>query len=160
AEGPLFGTDNICRALAEIAGRSGDPRVVLGGPSASVLARSAQELVWQAMSTQVQLVVGLRVAKLPAENVFFEKAKAGMLGSLAWLEARAGEVIAELPEPRDLSLFEVTLFCLLEHLGFRPSVSLEPFPALRGFAATFGSRESARGTPYRFDPPPTPATDR
>ncbi|WP_225408630.1 glutathione S-transferase N-terminal domain-containing protein [Stigmatella hybrida] len=152
----LFGTDNICRRLAEIAGRANDPRVVLSHHVTSDLVRSAQELVWHAMAAQVQLVVGLQFAKLPAENIFFTKAKAGMLGALTWLDAHLGQVLAELPLPRDVSVFEVALFCLVEHIVFRPSVSLDSFPKLRSFAAEFASRESAQCTVFRFDPVPAP----
>ena len=153
--GLLFGTDNICRRLAEISGRADDPRVVLPHHATSDSARSAQELVWHAMSVQVQIVVGLQFAKLPAESVFFVKAKAGMLGALAWLDARLDAVLAELPTPRDVSVFEVTLFCLVEHLLFRPTVSLDPFPRLRSFATAFAARESARRTVFPFDAIPT-----
>lgn len=153
-DAPMFGTDNICRTLAEIARREHDPRVVLSHHVSSSLARCAQELVWHAMAVQVQLVIGLQVAKLPAENVFFAKATAGMQGALAWLDARLEFVLAELPSPRDVSVLEVTLFCLVEHMVFRPTVSLDPFARLRDFATRFASRASAQGTPFRFDPAP------
>lgn len=159
-DAPLFGTDNICRRLAELAGRANDPRVVLSHHVTSDLGRSAQELVWHAMAVQVQLVVGVQVAKLPAENVFFAKAKAGMLGALAWLDERLGPVLAELPSPRDLSVLEVTLFCLVEHVGFRPTASLDAFPNLRGFATSFSARASAQRTVFHFDPAPTPQAVR
>jgi hypothetical protein len=152
----LFGTDNICRRLAEIAGRANDPRVVLSHHVTSDLVRSAQELVWHAMSVQVQLIIGLQFSKLPAESVFFTKAKAGMLGALVWLDTRLDPVLAELPSPRDVSVFEVTLFCLIEHIVFRPTVPLDSFPKLRSFAAAFASRESAQHTVFRFDPAPAP----
>jgi hypothetical protein len=147
----LFGTDNICRRFAEIAGRAEDPRVVLSHHVTSDLLRSAQELVWHAMSLQVQLVVGIQLAKLPADNLLFAKATTGLQGALSWLDERLDQVLAQLSAPRDVSVFEVTLFCLLEHLGFRPTVSLDAAPALRSFAATYALRESARRTVYRFD---------
>jgi len=153
----LFGTDNICLKLAEIAGRANDPRVVLGHQVTSDLVRSAQELVWHAMALQVQLVVGVQFAKLPVENLFFAKATAGMQGALSWLDERFEQELAGLPAPRDVSVFEVTLFCLLEHLLFRPTISLDPSPKLRGFAATYALRESARRTVYRFDADAPPA---
>lgn len=146
---PLFGTENICRKLVEIAGRADDPRIVLSHHVTSDVVRSAQELVWHAMSAQVQLVIGVNLAKLPADSVFFTKARLGMLGALAWLEERLDAVLAELPSPRAVSVFEVTLFCLVEHLVFRPTVALEAFPRLRGFAAAFGARASAQRTPFR-----------
>jgi glutathione S-transferase len=154
----LFGTENICRKLAELAGRADDPRVVLADHVTDDLLRSAQELVWHAMAAQVQLRVGIALAELPAENLFFAKARAGMTGALAFVEERLDRLLGLLPAPRDVSLFEVTLFCLVEHVAFRPTVPLEAFPRLRGFAAAFGERASARRTTFRFDPLPAPTT--
>ena len=153
----VFGTDNICRKLVELAGRVGDPRVVLSEHVTDDVARSAQELIWHAMAVQVQLRVGIEVAKLPADNLFFTKAKAGMIGALAWLDQHTGDVIGRLPQPRVLSVLEVTLFSLLEHLTFRPTIPLGPFPVLRGFAAAFAERESARCTAFHFDSLPEDA---
>lgn len=150
-----FGTENICRKLVEVAGRASDPRVVLAEHLKSDLARSAQELVWHCMAAQVQLRVGIHLAGLPADHAFFAKARVGMTGSLAWLEQRLGAVLDLLPKDRAISLFEVTLFCLIEHLTFRPTVSLEPLPALRAFAGSFAARDSARQTVFRFDPAPS-----
>jgi len=150
----LFGTDNICRRLAELAGRADDPRVVLSHLVTSDLVRSAQELVWHAMAAQVQLVLGVRVAGLPAENTFFAKARLGMLGSLTWIEERLDRVLAALPAPRDFSILEVTLFCLLEHISFRPTLPLDAFPNLRDFVAKFAARESAQRTPFHLDSAP------
>ena len=111
------------------------------------------------MSAQVQLVVGTGFAKLPAENVFFAKARAGLLGALAWLDEHLAEVSAALTVPRDVSLFEVTLFCLVDHLGFRPTVSMEPYPRLREFAEAFAIRPAARRTVFRFDVVQSAATE-
>ncbi|MBL8940579.1 MAG: glutathione S-transferase N-terminal domain-containing protein [Archangium sp.] len=147
----LFGTDNICNRLVELAGRADDPRVVRSRHLTTDLLRSAQELVWHAMSVQVQLIIGVRIAKLPAENAFFVKARLGLHGALAWLDERLDQVLAALPSPRDLSVFEVSLFCLVEHLEFRPMVPLDDFPGLRAFAKQFGERESAQLTAYRAD---------
>ena len=152
AGAPVFGTDHICRTLAALAGRATDPRVVLGSDDA--LVRNAQELVWHAMAAQVQLVVGVQIAKLPADNPFFAKAAAGLRGALAWLETHHDELEAALPTPRDVSLYEVTLFCLLEHLAFRPTVALDGLPRLRAFAAAYATRPSAIATRFQFDPKP------
>ncbi len=148
----VFGTENICRTLVEQAGRAGDPRLVLAEHASDAVVRSAQELVWSGMSAQVQLRVGLAVAQLPADNVFFVKAAAGLTGAFTWLEGQLDDLRARLPAERELSLFEVTLFCLIEHVAFRPTVPLDPFPHLRAFAARFGVRASAQRTPFRFDP--------
>jgi len=148
----LFGTENICRKLVELAGRSGDPRVVLAEHVTADLSRSAQELVWHAMAAQVQLRVGVDMSKLPADSLFFLKIRTGMTGALVWLEEHLGAVVRLLPEARDLSLFEVTLFCLLEHIAFCPTVPLDGLPRLRQFASAFGQRPSARRTRFHFDP--------
>jgi glutathione S-transferase len=152
----VFGTDNICRKLALLAGRADDPRVVLSQHVSSDLVRNAQELVWQAMAAQVELVLGVRVGRLPAESAFFAKARLGLLGSLSWLDARLDRVLAALPAPRDFSVFEVTLCCLIEHIDFRPSVPLDDFPTLREFTRGFAARDSARRTVFCRDPAPAP----
>jgi glutathione S-transferase len=153
-ESVVFGTENICRKLTELAGRAGDPRLIFPEHVTADAGRCAQELVWNAMATQVQLVVGTRLAGLPTDNVFFAKATLGLRGALLWLEERLGTVLPLLPAPRDLSIFEVTLFCLIEHLSFRPTVSIEPYATLRSFASTFAARVSAQRTPFRVDPEP------
>jgi glutathione S-transferase len=150
----LFGTDNICRKLAEVAGRDRDPRVVRTEHLQADVARNAQELVWHAMGAQVQLLVGTVYGSLPADDAFFVKARTGMEGALRWLETHLERVVGHLPAPRDVSVLEVTTFCLLDHIAFRPTVQLTAFPTLRIFAATFASRESARRTMYRTDPRP------
>ena len=153
----LAGTDNICRRLAELAGRADDPRVVLSHHLASDLLRNAQELVWNAMATQVQLVIGIRFAKLPADSVFFQKATLGMQGSLAWLDARLDALLGELHSPRDVSVFEVSLFCLLEHIVFCRTLPLDEFSNLRAFAATYGQRASSQRTVFRYESAASPA---
>jgi glutathione S-transferase len=55
-------------------------------------------------------------------------------------------------------LFEITLFCLLDHLAFRATLSLEPYPALARFAEEYAKRPSAQRTQYRFDAPPPPSS--
>ena len=158
-ESVLFGTENICRKLVEIAGRAGDARILLSEQLGDDLVRCAQELVWHTMSAQVQLRVGIKVCKLPADNPFFAKARAGMEHSLAWLDSRLNQFLGLLPAARDLSLLEVTLFCMYEHIAFLPTVSLEPYANLKGFVARFAGRESARRTPFHFDPVPETPKD-
>jgi glutathione S-transferase len=149
-ESLLFGAQNICRALAEHSG----PTLRILWPEAlrDDLSRNAQELVWHAMGAQVQLVFGTMVAKLPADNVYFAKSRAGLEHSLHWLDQHATQILGSLPA-RDLSLLEVSLFCLLEHLAFRVTVPLAPYRALIGFSETFSARPSAQHTRYRFDAP-------
>lgn len=153
--GILIGTENICRRLAELA--AGDPQakqhIVWPSDLDDDLLLNAHELVWHSMSAQVQLIVGIMLAKLPAENLFFARGRKGFENALAWLDQHIDQVLSELPQ-RDLSLFEVALFCLVEHLSFRKTLPVEPYSALLRFAAHFGARPSARQTPYEFDVPP------
>lgn len=148
----LFGALNICRAIDERAERPA--RVVWPEEQRSTLSRNAQELVWHAMAAQVQLVMGVQVGKLPADNVYFTKTRAGLEGSLQWLDAHVTNVIAELLTPRGLSVFEASLFCLIDHLVFRKTLSIESYPALVRFTQGFAERPSAQKTVYRFDTPP------
>lgn len=147
----LCGAQNICRAIAEHAPR--ERRLVWPEELRDDLSRNGHELVSHAMSAQVQLVFGTTVAKLPADNLYFSKARAGFEGCLRWLDAHLEQLLETLPAPRDLSVFEASLFCLVDHLAFRPTVSVEPYPALREFARAFGARDSARRTAYKFDTP-------
>lgn len=144
----VFGTENICRALADLAG--GTQRIVWPEQRTDDVSRNAQVMIWHAMAAQVQLVMGTAIAKLPADNVYFAKGRAGFTGALRWLDDHVSAAIDALP-PRDLSLLEVTLFCLIDHLAFRTTVPTAPYPALLRFAQTFATRPSAIRTPYRVD---------
>jgi glutathione S-transferase len=145
----LFGAQNICRAIA---GRSDQPaRIIWPEDLHDSLSCNAQELVWHGMAVQVQLAFGTLICKLPADNVYFVKAREGFNGTLVWLDTHLADVRGHLPPARDLSLFEVALFCLVDHLAFRPTVSIAPYPTLVSFAEEFGKRSSARSTAYRFD---------
>jgi glutathione S-transferase len=148
----LFGAQNICRALVEIAGVS--KRIVWPEELRDNLSRNAQELVWHAMSAQVQVAFGTIVCKLPIDNIYFLKARSGLERSLAWLDENLGIALRTLPLQRDLSLFEVSLFCLVDHLTFRRTVDIAPFSTLMRFTEEFGTRPSAHHTAYRFDTPP------
>ncbi len=147
----VFGAENICRVLAESAPER--RRIVWPEDVRDMQARNAQELVRHAMQAQVQLGFGTQVAKLPADSVYFVKAAAGLRNALAWLDERLPSVIDALP-PRDLSVLEVSLFCIVEHLAFRATIPLAPYGRLTAFARAFGKRASAGNTAYRFDVPP------
>lgn len=147
----LFGTHNICRALAE---RAAARRIVWPETLSDTLVRNAHELLDHCMSAQVQLIVGQMLSKLPSDNVFFSKARAGYQGALNWLDHHVDEVVRSFPE-RDLSYFEVALYCLLEHLKFRTTVPHDEYTALVRFAESFATRPSAQRTPYRIDTPAT-----
>lgn len=147
----VFGAENICRALADSA--TVRHRIIWPEEMHDVQVRNAQELVWHAMQAQVQLGFGTQIAGLPADSIYFVKAAAGMRNVLEWLDERVCAVIDTLP-PRDISMLEVSLFCLVEHLAFRMTISLVPYGRLTAFAHAFGERPSAQQTPYLFDMPP------
>lgn len=143
-EEPVFGAENICRRLAAAAPAL---RVVWPEAVADGELRNAQELVWHAMQAQVQLVFGVEIADLPADNLYFAKARLGLEGALSWLEARLPGALERLP-PGDISMLEASLFCLVTHLGFRRTVELSATPGLVACADAFGARASAQATPY------------
>jgi glutathione S-transferase len=147
----IFGAENVCRALAGLA--TMHRRIIWPEDVRGVQARNAQELVWHAMQAQVQLGFGTQIAKLPVDSVYFVKAAAGMQNALEWLDERVHEVIDDMP-PHDISLLEASLFCLIEHVEFRATVSLTPYGRLTAFALAFGQRASAQQTPFVFDLPP------
>lgn len=154
---PVFGAEHICRRLAGLAGRADDPTLVWPEDVAIDVVGNAQELTWHAMAAQVQIVAGTVLGDLPREHRFFAKAAVGLVGSLGWLDAHLPTALAHLPTPRALSLLEVTAFCLIEHLAFRPSVPLAPYAQLIAFAADFARRPSARRTAYRLERQPAPS---
>lgn len=147
----VFGAENICRALAESAPEH--RRIVWPEELRDVSARNAQELIWHAMQAQVQLAFGSQVAKLPADNIYFAKAAAGMRNALEWLDERLQPIIDAMP-PRDISMLEASLFCLIEHLAFRATIPLMPYGHLTALTRAFGERASAQHTPYVYDTPP------
>ena len=145
----LFGTDNVCRALAQCSTLR--RKVVWPEDVHDERARNAQQLVWHGMDAQVQLVAGPMLGKLTADNAYLAKVRLGFEGALHWLAFNVEETLRALPTPRDLSFFEVMLFCLVEHLRFRPTVPLVSCPRLEAFVADFGARPSALHTAYRLN---------
>ena len=143
----LYGSENICRSLAERA--KAPAQIVWPEDLDDDLSRNAHELVWHCMAAQVQILMAEHVGKVPPNNVLLGKARAGLKGSLDWLEEHATDVVAALPKQRDLSLFEVALYCLVDHLQFGPTVSVENHQSLMAFARQFDARQSAQRTAFR-----------
>lgn len=144
ANGPWFGSLNICRELAR--GSDRGLRIVWPEQLHRALHANVQELTVQAMATEVELIMN----DAP-ESLLALKRRESLLGTLRWLDANVDAALASMPE-RDLSYWEPALFCLVEHLEFRKVLSTEPFLRLREFASGFGERDGARATPFRFDP--------
>jgi glutathione S-transferase len=146
--GSWFGTLSICRELARHAPR----RMQLIWPEdlQEPLLCNAQEFAVQAMTTEVALVMA-SLARENLDSAQHTKQHASLLNLLVWLDGHVDAALVALPVARDLSYFEVTLFCLLTHLQFRGVVPVSPYPALLRFSAQFGARDSARETAFRFD---------
>lgn len=148
--GTWFGALNVCRELARMS--EGTLLTAFPEDLREPSSANAQELVLQAMATEV----GLIMASLTggggsgSANVSQAKAKDSLTNSLLWLETNAAAALDAQP-PRDLGFLEVTLFCLVTHLEFREVVSTEAYPFLRELSRRFGSRRSAHATVYRFD---------
>lgn len=151
-EDVVFGTENICRAMADGAQKS--VAIVWPEQLRSSISRNAQELVWHCMTSQVQIVFGTVIAKLPADNLYFQKARLGFVGALDWLDVHVSEALNALPASRQLSLFEASLFCMIEHLHFRKTLPVEQYANLEAFRKSFATRPSAQRTAFEFDVPP------
>lgn len=146
----VIGSLNICHALAMHAEADSASRIVWPEQVRDHLSRNAQELVWQAMTSQVQLVMGA-LCGLPADNLYFVKTRIGMFASLRWLDYHLPRLIEALPRDRHTSMLEMTLFCLVEHLRFRRTLDVASLPALLQFTEAFARRAPAVATAYRFD---------
>jgi glutathione S-transferase len=151
----VWGSLNACRLLArQVDG--GEARVFWPEDARTPLLMNAHEIVVHAMAAQVEVVFHEIVSKRPPDATS-RKRRESLLGCLAWLDAHLDAIRAQLPGER-IALLDLMLYCLLEHLPFRNPVDLSDMPALGAFVAGFGTRASARATPYRFDAPPPEAT--
>jgi glutathione S-transferase len=144
----VFGAQHACRVIAGLSAKPA--RLVWPEDLRGIVAGNAHELTWQAMATQVQLVMGTAINALPADHPYIAKARASLAGSLQWIETHLDALTQALP-PRDLSLTEVGLFCLFEHLQFRPTIPTAPCRNLAAFALEYATRDAAARTRYQFD---------
>ena len=142
--GPLYGTENICRALARRAAK--DAHVVLRGDVSTRVVANAEELTLHVMSAEVSLITAKLAGATPPPKV-----ARGIENSLSYLDVNLEAVLAALPARRTLSFIEVSLFCVIQHLPFRQIMDVEPWQRLTSFARRFAERTSARSTEYRFD---------
>ncbi|MFP2910202.1 glutathione S-transferase domain-containing protein [Pyxidicoccus sp. 3LFB2] len=147
-QGAWFGALNICRELYRRS--SLKPRVVWPEDLTIPVTANAQELVLQAMATEVTLVMS-KVGGASDTTVHYQKQRKALLDMMSWLEQHAGSALAELPPQRDLSFLEVTLFCLVQHLEFREVLPTAPYAELTRFCQQFATRASCADTPFRFD---------
>jgi glutathione S-transferase len=147
SNGVWFGALNICRELLRQSPRR--PAVVWPEALEGAVLANAQELVLQAMSSEVSLIMA-RMGGGSA-GAHQDKLEKSLVNMLVWLESNAADVFAALPPARDLSFLEVTLFCLVQHLEFRSVVPVSGYGELQAFCQRFAVRPSAQGTPFRFD---------
>lgn len=146
--GPLFGSDNVCRELSRRAASRGSmlAKSVLRGEVRARVVENAEELTSHVMSCEVNLIMAkMGGVALPP------KVLRSVEGCLDWLDANLDAVLGALPSDRTVSFVEVAVFCVVTHLPFRDVMDVSPWPRLVAFARTFGQRESARATEYRFD---------
>jgi hypothetical protein len=147
-QGVWFGALNVCRELW----RRSSPRPHVVWPEdldVPVLA-NAQELVLQAMATEVTLIMS-KLGDASDSSAHQAKMRKGLGNMLSWLEENASPMLAALPPHRDLSYLEASLFCLVTHLEFRDVLPTASYSELNRFCQQFATRASVRDTPYRFD---------
>jgi glutathione S-transferase len=142
--GPLFGTENICRALARRSDRAA--RAVLRGDTPARIVANTEVLVLPVMASEVTLIMDkfTRAALTP-------KVVASIENSLDFLDAHLDTALAALPADRLTSFLEVALFCVVTHLPWREVMDVSRWTRLGDFVRDFGQRDSARATEYRFD---------
>jgi glutathione S-transferase-like protein len=147
-QGVWFGSLNVCRELW----RRSSPRPLVVWPEDldKPLLANAQELVLQAMSTEVSLIMG-KAAGTSDSSAHHTKMRQALVNMMAWLEENERSILAALPPHRDLSYLEVTLFCLVTHLEFRGVLPTASYSALNEFRQHFATRASVGETPFRFD---------
>lgn len=148
SRGAWFGALNISRELWR---RSNPrPRVIWPEDLDEPLLSNVQELVLQAMATEVTLIMD-KLAGVGDSSAHHAKLRKGLGNMMSWLEENARPALAALPPQRDLSYLEVTLFCLVTHLEFRDVLPTGPYPELKNFCQRFATRASIGETSYRFD---------
>jgi glutathione S-transferase len=143
-----FGALNICRELARVSERP--LRIAWPETLETPLLANVQELVLHAMATEVGLIMSNN-ADQPSDTSHRNKMTRSLGNVLSWLDANVRPAMAALPQERDLSYLEVTLFCLVTHLVFRNVMSTAPYLELKAFREAFGSRSSCRDTEYKFE---------
>jgi glutathione S-transferase len=143
-----FGSLNICRELARWS--NGNLDIVWPEQLTAPLLANAQELVLQALSTEVSLIMS-KISDVSQQRPHQLKMLHSLRNVMSWLDLHAQDLLAALPEQRHLSYLEVTLFCLLTHLEFREVVPVAPYAALDEFRQRFAQRPACAESAFRFD---------
>lgn len=145
----IFGTLNICRALAQVA-PAGTTQLVWPEDLHRIALRNAHELIQSAMTTEVSMIMA-RHAGITQDNGYTLKLRESLSGTLAWLDALVTAEETTFPTCDALSYLEVSLYCLVDHIEFRGILDTSPYGALRAFRDRFGERAAARNTTFEFD---------
>jgi glutathione S-transferase len=149
--GTWFGALAICRELTRASRLAPEKkRIIWPEDLVDAPSSNAQELVLQAMATEVSLILSKAAGALEGSK-YASKLEASLSGTMTWLEAHGPDALDALPADRALSFLGVSLFCLVTHLEFRDVLPTAPYPRLRSYCDRFGSRRSAHETAYRFD---------
>ena len=147
----VFGALNVCRKLALLS----EKKAFILWPEGMQhqLSVNALEVTLNAMGSEVFLLMNRMGSGESAGPLSpaLQKTRKSLEGGTAWLEDKLPSVLDLLPPGRDLSYFEVCLFCYLDHLEWREVMSLHDFPQLREFRDEFMRRPSAQATAYYFD---------
>lgn len=150
----VWGSLNACRWLARQTD-DGTARVFWPEQAGSARCMNAHEVLAHAMAVQVEVVFHEIVSKRPPDAASLKR-RASLMQCLSWLDRHSHDVREGFPSGK-IAIFDLGLFCLLEHLPFRNPIDLSSMPQLTAFAHAFGARPSAQATPYRFDAPPPEA---
>ncbi len=143
----VFGTLNICRILAREA--SAESKFFWPDESRTALLMNAHEVLAHAMAAEVEVVMQEIVAKRPADAPS-RKRRQSLVNCLLWLDQNLEDIRRQLPR-HQLSLFEISLYCLVTHIPFRLAMNLAEMPALIEFEKSLGKRPSSKNTLYRYD---------
>jgi glutathione S-transferase len=150
ANGVWYGALNVCRTLARSSPSRSAKRIIWPEDLADPLPANAQELVLQAMATEVSLVMA-KAGGATEQNTHVGKMKRSLTNTLAWLDDNSVNVLDRVGALAELSFLEVSLFCFVTHLEFREVMSVSSYAVLDQFCRRFSQRSSARDTPYRYD---------
>jgi len=145
----VFGTLNICRTLARE--EDAEKRFFWPDDARTVSLMNAHEVLAHAMAAEVEVVMHEIIARRP-EDAPSRKRRQSLVNCLLWLDQNLADLRRQLPR-HQLSLFEISLYCLVAHIPFRIPMDLSGMPVLVEFEKSFGERPSAQGTPYRYDQP-------
>ena len=147
-DGPWFGAINVCRELARRA--SNAPKILWPEQLVDRAAANAQELVLQAMSTEVTLI--MQAPTQPGGAIATSgKAYESLVNSLVWLDENLSAIRAKISSCEVVSLLDLTAYCFVTHLEFRQVTDVSPYRALQSFCVEFGQRPSAQATTYFYD---------